>query len=138
MKVNIFLIFLTMVMVSCNKKSPDCGDPTPSYCKIILVDKNDNLLVGATYPENTIKLTIANQTIPLIFDNEVIVFSFVNLQKYNNQDFTLTLGENEFDRLNLHIRTITNECWTSEILDTLKYNRLTINPLTGNTYKIIK
>lgn len=127
-----------MLTFSCNKKSPDCGDPAPSYCKIILVDKNDNLLVGAKYPENTIKLIIENQTIPLIFDNQAIIFDFYKLRTYNNKDFALKLDENEIDTLNLYIRTYTNECWTSEILDTLKYNKLTIAPLSGNTYKIIK
>lgn len=138
MKANILLIILSLMIFSCSKKSSDCGDPTPSYCKIILVDTNDNLLVGATYPENTIKLIIENQAIPLIFDNEAIIFDFYNLRTYNNHDFVLKLGENEIDTLNLYISTYTNECWSSEILDTLKYNKLTIAPLTGNTYKIIK
>ncbi|MEI6436147.1 MAG: hypothetical protein WCP32_15020, partial [Bacteroidota bacterium] len=111
---------------------------TPTICKLILVDKSDNFLVGTTYHEDSIKLFTASRTIPLGFESGAIYFDFSPLMTLNNQDIMLKLSKNEVDTLSIFIRTYSNECWSSQILDTLKYNEKVINTLTGNTYKIIK
>ena len=138
MKTLITIIVLTFILFSCKEKSPECGDPMPVICKLILVDKSDNFLVGTTYHEDSIKLLTASQSIPLDFESGAIYFDFSPLMTLNNQDIILKLSKNEVDTLSLFIRTYSNECWSSQILDTLKYNEKVITTLTGNTYKIIK
>ncbi len=138
MKTLIIITVLTFILFSCKEKSPECGDPMPVICKLILVDKSDNFLVGTIYHEDTIKLFTANQTIPLDFGSGAIYFDFSPLMTLNNKDIMLKLSKNEIDTLCLFIGTYTNECWTSQILDTLKYNGQVMTTFTGNTYKIIK
>ncbi len=138
MKSLILFTVVTFIMFSCKDKSPECGDPMPVICKIILVDNSDNILVGTTYHEDSIKLYTASQTRPLDFESGAFYFDFSPLMTLNNQDIMLKLSKNEIDTLSLFIKTYTNECWTSQILDTLKYNGQVMTTYTGNTYKIIK
>ena len=138
MKTLILFTVSTFILFSCKEKSPECGDPMPVICKIILVDKSDNILVGTTYHEDSIKLFTASQTIPLDFESGAFYFDFSPLMTLNNQDIMLKLSKNEIDTLSIFIKTYTNECWTSQILETLKYNGQVMTKFTGNTYKIIK
>lgn len=138
MKTLIIFTVLTFIVFSCKEKSPECGDPTPVICKITLVDKSGNILVGTTYHADSIKLFTASQTIPLDFENGAIYFDFSPLMTLNNQNISLKLSKNEIDTLRLFIKTYTNECWTSQTLDTLKYNGRVMPKSTGNAYKIIK
>lgn len=138
MKNYISLVILTIALLACNEKSPDCGDPTSMNCELILVDKNDNLLVGSCYSESQIELKKGNELIPLIFDNGIIIFNYYNLKPYNRMDIKLKLNEIDLDTINLSITTLKTECWTIERLDSFKYNGEIIDRLTGNKYKIIK
>jgi hypothetical protein len=138
MKNLITITVLAFILFSCKEKSPDCGDPMSVICKLILVDQSDNFLVGTTYHEDSIKFFTANHAIILDFDSGAIYFDFSQLMTLNNQDIMLELNRTEIDTLNLFIRTYSNECWSSQILDTLKYNKQVITAYTGNSYKIIK
>lgn len=138
MKVNILITIFIMIIFSCNKKTVDCGDPTSPNCKIILVDRNYNWLVGTTYLENQIELKSTNHIIPIIINNGVITINFYNIKSFNHLDLFLKLNETDIDTLNFYLRTFENECFTMEVLDTLKYNGRIINQVTGNSYKILK
>jgi hypothetical protein len=139
MKTILTLTILTLILFSCNSnESINCGDPVPEVCSLIMVDKSDNFLVGQIYTEDSITLFVAGQSIPLNFENGRIYFNYHSLKSYNQEDYILKLSANETDTLNLILRTYTNECFTSQILDTLKYNKQVIGAVTGGSYKIIK
>jgi hypothetical protein len=138
MKSLLIMAIVILIVCSCNQESVNCGDPIPEICTLILVDHSDKLLVGTTYLEDNIKLSVAGQAIPLSFENGKISFQYSTFKQFNQQDYILKLTENDSDTLNLIIRTYSTECFNSQILDTLKYNKVVMSTITGSTYKIIK
>lgn len=138
LKISMIFTVLAFFLSSCKQESGNCGDPIPEICTLILVDQSNNLLVGTTYQEEFIKLFVSDVSIPLNFENGKISFQYSTLKQFNQQDYILQLSENDNDTLNLNIRTSITECFTSQVLDTLKYNKVVLSTITGNTYKIIK
>ena len=125
-------------MMSCTEKSPDCGDPAPTYCELVLKDAQNNFLVGTIYNQDSIRLNIGNQQIPLIFDNGIIIFNYAGFDSMNSSDYILKLDYKDFDTLNLKIRKYANPCWMSYLLDSLSYNNLILDKITMNRYEIVK
>ncbi len=139
MKISLILTALTLILFSCSsEKSDDCGDPVSSICTLILVDQSGNPLVGTLYQADSIRLFTPSQNIPLDCSNGAIHFNFFNLKALNQENILLKLSQNETDTLTLFIRTTQSECWTTQHLDTLKYNKQLIAPISMDAYKIIK
>lgn len=131
-------MILIVVMMACSEKSPDCGDPGSVYCELVLKDAQNNFLVGTIYNQDSIRLQVGNQQIPLDFDNGIIIFNFAGLDSLNSLDYILKLNNEDFDTLNLKIRKYFNPCWTSYLLDSLSYNNQVLDNITMNRYEIVK
>jgi len=123
LKSSLIFTILVFFLSSCKQESGNCDDPIPEICTLILVDLSDNLLVGTTYHEESIKLFVSDVSIPLNFENGKISFQYSTLKQFNQQDYLLQLSENEFETLNLNIRTSITECFISQIHDSLKCNK---------------
>jgi hypothetical protein len=131
------LVLLAGLLISCDKKSGDCGDPYPSICRLYLVDSNDSLLVGQKYSVDSVRLYYDTFKIKLNIDNGIIIFSYTNKIIWN-KDLILYLNKNDQDTLRLSVGTVIKECWSVAEIDTFKYNNSVIKTFTGNSYKIQK
>ena len=138
MKSLLCVLFLSVIMIACSEKSPDCGDPGSSNCELVLKDAQNNLLVGTIYNQDSIRMQVGNQQIPLHFDNGIIIFNFAGFDSLNSSDYILKLNNENFDTLNLKIRKYVNPCWTSYLLDSLSYNNQVLDKITMNRYEIVK
>ncbi len=138
MKKLLFGLLLTSVMMACTEKSPDCGDPAPTNCELVLKDAQNHLLVGSIYDRDSIGLSVGGHQIPLDFDSGIIIFNFVGLDSLNSLDYILTLNNEDSDTMNLKIRKYINPCWTGYLLDSLSYNKTIMANITANRFEITK
>ncbi len=138
MKILIQFLVLAIALISCNQQSADCGDPGSFSCDLKLTDMNGNLLIGTSYFQDSISLTVNKAFIPIYFINGVIMFNFAGLESINNSDYILRLNKNESDTLHIFVRKFETECWTGYTIDTLKYNNQIIETHQENKYTVRK
>ncbi|MEI6174376.1 MAG: hypothetical protein WCR01_11555 [Bacteroidota bacterium] len=118
---------------------PPCGDPIPTSLQIYLVDKNDSLLIGRKYNQDSIKLTVNNKNIDIQISQGKIIFVYPDLVEYNNMNYLLSLSKNEIDTVNLVVyHNYVEDCGNYYGVGSMSYNSKRIEPVTGLVYKIIK
>ena len=136
------IIMFIFNVVSCkhNKEQPECGDPAPNIFNLVLKDKNDSLVIGKEYNQDTVKLTVNKKKADFFIYNGVISVHYDTLQPYNTDEYILYLRESDQDTLNLIITTHTpSECPKFLKLDSLYYNHKFIPSNKGDlTFKILK
>lgn len=136
------LLFQSLLLLnSCSNdhKHPLCGDPIPSNLEIYLVDKNDSLLIGKKYDQDSIKLTVNNTMVGIHISNGRISFLYPNLELYNNLNYTLYLSKSDEDTINLIVNhQYIEDCGYYYGITSLSYNSKQIEPLNGLVYKIVK
>jgi hypothetical protein len=135
------LIILSTLLISCSNKSKNklCGDPGPVFLQFYFVDKNDSNLIGKKYFPDSIKLTVQEKSIDLIYDHGSMLFDYEILEPYNNSTYLLTLSKTDVDTINLIVNhQYDGECGPYYGVTKLLYNSKSISQVTGNVYKIVK
>jgi len=138
MKNSVIIFIISIGLISCNEKSPDCGDPGQTYCELLIKDTNGILLTETKYDQDSISLKVNNNDIHVDFMNGEIVFNFSGFESYNTFDYILKLDHTDSDTLHIYVRKFKNDCWTGNSIDTFRYNNQLINRLAENKFIIIK
>ena len=139
--IGIMIIFLFLAF-SCkhNKEQPECGDPAPTLCNVVLVDKNDSILIGKKYSQDSVNLTLNDKKLNFYIYNGIITINFDTLQSHSGDNYILYLNFTDQDTLNLFVRTVnTTDCGSFRTLDSLDYNGKHIVPTQNKlTYRVQK
>ena len=137
----VFILPAILFLDSCTNKTEKipCGDPLPSYMQVCLVDNNDSSLIGKTFNQDSIKLTVENKLVDLQFYRNSILIPYQLLEEYNNSDYSLYLSMTDSDTINLVVHHQYQEgCGNYYGITSFSYNLQSISQIGGLTYKIIK
>lgn len=137
----ILLISFLPLLDSCHKGENNCGDPPGSFIQIILVDKNDSLLVGRKFDPDSVNLSVNNKLIMLSIYRGIITFNYNLGEQYNKDNYLLFLSKFDTDTINLTVNHYYNgNCWDYYKFNNFKYNFVNIAsvPYNDHCFKIIK
>ena len=122
-----------------DQKQQLCGDPIPSILEIQLVDKNDSLIIGKKYSQDSIKLTVNNKNVDIQVSHGIISFVYPNLEEFNNFNYIISLSAIDTDTINLIVyHNYVEDCGNYYGVQSISYNTKLIEPITGLVYKIVK
>jgi len=133
------LVFL-FLFSSCRNKPLPCGDPPPAFVRIILTDQHDSLLVGKKYNPDSISLMANHEKISLSVEKGIITLHYAGLEKYNSENYWLTLSKTDTDTLRLTVTKHSGSCWDYDEFSNLVYNSATVSPVSYDkfVFKIVK
>jgi hypothetical protein len=135
----LFILFIMSGACTHDKVQPECGDPKPASCNIILVDNNDSTLIGTKYVQDSVELTLNGKKINYYIYNGIITINFDTLQNHSADNYILYLTYSDQDTLNLLISTVnTQNCGSYLNMDAVHYNGSDIPPNQNFTFKVHK
>lgn len=138
-----FLSFtlLPLLLLACNTdkyKILNCGDPATQMFQLLLLDKEDSILIGRAYCPDSIRLFSSSEALPLESHEGMLLVYFIPASSYKNKDLYLYLNKEDTDTLHLFFRTVSTSCWSFERMDSLQYNGENYILVNGMILRIYK